>query len=289
MPLPFAPCLLAVAQMAPLPTPPQAEVVVQGPVLTVPPLPTSVVEARREWPRMKVALERQIREVEEQLEGLRLLPKGGGIVAVLPAQVGEAEALAALVVDGRHFKLEQVVVENWNAWQNHLLGLAAQDPKAGKPIALGMVFRSLAGAAPESPEGEAGGELLLRALGEERAPRILGRVPRRVGLIDVLAVERMDYRRSGPLFQEAAALVPRALGYLQDAWKPLAAQVEQEASRWLELQRTGSRIQTPGLAALRNRAHVHLLCRFRTALWLDLVVWAHVAGEPLPPALGPTW
>lgn len=81
--------------------------------------------------------------------------------------------------------------------------------------------------------------------------------------------------------RQAAAFADGQAIRLQRLWEPLAKHLNASAAALLDLDRTAAPTLDPAVRTLRLRARIHFLERFRSALWLSQVVWAHMASKPI--------
>ncbi len=259
--------LLLSIQASPSVSPPApSEVAVQARAIELPLLPSSLEEARTEFPKVQPRIAAAIQDLERDLTGLYALLAAEGPSAatyrVPDTTIDEVRLLAGCLRDDFHLAAEESVFEAWNRWQTHLLSHGLALPKGGSAITSRMVLLSF-------------------QRNELRAQDQGAVWP----LFDLVAVNGLDYRSRSAGIPQAAALADAHALRLARTWEPLAQHLKTTATRMLEYERSAPETQDVALRLLRLQARINLLERFRSSLWFGQMVWAHMASSPLPPAL----
>ncbi len=261
--------MLLLSTQAPLlhaPSAATSEVAVQARAIELPPLPSSLGEARREFPKVQPRITAAIQDLEHDLTGLYATLAAEGPSATsyrLPAATtDEVRFLAASLRDDTHVAMEETVHDGWNRWQTQLLSHGLALPKGGSAITSRMVLLAF-------QRNE------LRALEQGQT----------WPLFDLVAVNGLDYRSRSMGIPQAAALAEAHALQLARTWEPLAQRLKASAAGMLEFERNAPETQDAALRLLRLQAKINVLERFRSSLWFCQMVWAHMASSPLPPAL----
>jgi len=250
----------------PLPSVPPSVVAVQARAIEMPLLPSSLAEARTEFPKMQPKIAAAIQDLERDLMGLYATLAAGGPSAaayrVPDTATDEVRLLAGSLQDNTHLAAEESVFEAWNRWQTQLLSHGLAMAKGGSAITSRMVLLSF-------------------QRNELRAQDQGSVWP----LFDLVAVNGLDYRSRSAGIPDAAALADAHALRLARTWEPLAQHLKESATRMLEYERNAPETQDAALRLLRLQAKINVLERFRSSLWFSQMVWAHMASSPLPPAL----
>lgn len=255
-------------QAPPPPAPPAStsEVAVQARAIELPRLPSTLAEARREFPKVQPQITAAIRDLERDLTGLYATLASEGPSATsyrLPAATtDEVRFLAASLRDDTHVAMEETVHDGWNRWQTQLLSHGLAMPKGGSAITSRMVLLAF-------QRNE------LRALEQGQA----------WPLFDLVALNGLDYRSRSTGIPEAAALADAHALQLARTWEPLAQHLKASATGMLEFEQNAQPAENPALRLLRLQAKINVLERFRSSLWFCQMVWAHMASSSLPPTL----
>lgn len=250
----------------PAPSASASEVAVQARAIELPLLPSTLAEARREFPKVQPRITAAIQDLERDLTGLYATLASDGPLATsyrLPAATtDEVRFLAASLRDDTHVAMEETVHDAWNRWQTQLLSHGLAMPKGGSTITSRMV-------------------LLAFQRNELRAPEQGQTWP----LFDLVALNGLDYRSRSTGIPEAAAIADAHADRVARIWEPLAQHLKASATGMLEFERNAPETQDAALRLLRLQAKINVLERFRSSLWFCQMVWAHMASSPLPPKL----
>jgi hypothetical protein len=264
-------------------------VVLESRAIVVPPLPTSIAQARREFSRVRKELEAAFREAERYRTVCKaeLAAQGGtGGALVIPAAHGvEARALAPFLFDETFLALEAPVLERWNPWQTTLLRLGLDEPSEGQRLAEHMLLLSTSKAEVDRsshPDPEAP-SLEIQSDDPVHPESTFLPFASRVALFEVVAVDRMAYGANTEFAQKATRFADQQAPGLAESWEKLSAHLNQSAGILLGLDRTAVPTKEPALATLRLRARVNFMERFRSTLWLCQVIWAHMASQKILP------
>jgi len=250
----------------PAPSAATSEVAVQARAIELPPLPSSLAEARSEFPKVQPRIAAAIQDLERDLTGIyaTIAPEGPSATSYLMPAVttDEVRLLAASLRDDTHMAMEETVHDAWNRWQTQLLDHGLALPKGGSAITSRMVLLAF-------QRNE------LRALEQGQT----------WPLFDLVAVNGLDYRSRSMGLPQVAALADAHALHLARTWEPLAQHLKASAMGLLEFERNAQPAQDPAQRLLRLQAKINVLERFRSSLWFCQMVWAHMVSSPLPPTL----
>jgi hypothetical protein len=256
---------------------PGLEVAVQGRAIPLPAVPDSIEAARSGQARIRPALAAAIAELERDLQVL--YGQGGAdpapVIRLSLPVPEEVLILERLLEDPEHGQLRRTVFEHWNAWQTALLQCGLEDGLEGSAIIAQMSLQAF-------PHNELRTRLLLpREAAPGPQPASVGRSPN----IEFLSIGRMNYSVLSPLGRRARKLALPHARKLAQAWTALAEHLNLRALEYLNLDRDPAGAVDPALRALRLRAKINFLERFRSTLWFCDLIWAHMASAALPPPL----
>jgi hypothetical protein len=250
-------------------------VVVQDRATLIPLLPKSVAEARVNFDRTKQDIDASVKDLETELKELRKSWKDVKELRIPPAHYLEVRYLAEVMSDEAYLAQEQSVLDLWNTWQTELVELGVKGGSEGQIITQGMRLLETQHHEWRVPirvkagEGHGGGCFFC----EQKATATT---------YSFLSVQGFDYERPSELMKAARGLAEARLPAIARAWNPLAMDLRDEAEELLDQEQTRIRTSDPDLQSLRILARIDLLERVRYALWLDLLMWSHLAGRPLP-------
>lgn len=241
----------------------------------IPLLPGSLPEARSAFDRTQGEIEASVQDIEAELRELRKKWKDVKELRIPPAHFVEVRYLAEAMSDEAYLAQEQAVMDLWNAWQTQLVALGVKGGREGHLITHGMHLVEAQHREWRVPirvkagEGYEGGCFFC----EQQATAIT---------YSFLTVDGLDYGRPSNLAKAARELAEANLPGVARVWNPLAMDLRDEAEELLDQERTRIQTSDPDLQSLRILARIDLLERVRYALWLDLLMWSHLAGRPLP-------
>jgi hypothetical protein len=275
------PFLLPVLVAAPAPEPPP--VVVQARALRLPGLPVNTTEARAGYPAIRQEIEISLGELGRDLAILRV---GTALdfpleVQVAPQTASEALFLLQALSDEDFLDARGAVLESWDAWQTALLRAGLADKKEGSAITSNMELLP-AGIPIFVPDDMGGDECCRIVFGRSRKEE---RLFSRKDLFELVAIAKAPYQRQSALGGIAAELARTHTPRLQENWKAFMEHLNTSALHWLDFEQSLAPTQNAGLEILRRQARIHVLERFRSALWLCQVIWAHMASDILPKPL----
>lgn len=276
--------LLTNGAQPPLPKAPVEQVVVQARALEIPLLPRSPEEAQRDFLKVQqdflYAFQETGRMLAGAMEAWKLTGWSGARIVLSPADEPEAQEWAPFLYDRTHLALEEPVLARWNDWQSVLMqrGMAVDRRMAGKLLLLSGGKREVVGWIGMDRDST---ELDVVVEGPQRPARLILAVRPKAVWVEVMAVDRMDYRARTAFAQEASAYAQAQAGVLSGAWEPLARHLNSSARTLMDLDQACPPTKDPGLQALRLRARIHFLERFRNTLWFAQVVWAHMASRKI--------
>lgn len=270
-----------------VPPPPKGEVTLEARAVVIPPLPTTVAQAEREYGKVRKELEASYRDAERYLSACNTELAGLGPpesrLTISASAAGEAKLLAGFLFDGAFLSLEDPLMERWNGWQSTLLSLGLDLPDEGERLAHNMMLLSsskteVVGRVTKIPTTL---ELLMED--PDNPDGTLMTLPRRVNWVEVVAVSRMNYGAHTEFGRQARSLADTQAGKLARDWAPLTAHLNAGAKALLDFDRTAPPTADPSLKTLRVLARINFMERFRSTLWFCQVVWAHMASEKVLP------
>lgn len=258
-------------------------VLVQARALRLPDLPADTAQARTGYPAIRQEIETSLWELGQDLTVLRI---GTAFdfpveVRVTPQTATEALYLLQTLSDEEFLDARGAVLEQWNAWQTDLLKAGLADAREGSTITSNMELLP-AGIPLFVPDDLGGDECCRIVFGRSRKEE---RLFTRQDLFELVAISRAPYQRPSAMGKAAAQLASTHAPRLQAIWKTLMEHLNASALHWLDFEQNLVPTQNPGLEILRRQSRIHVLERFRSALWLCQVIWAHMASEALPPPL----
>jgi len=260
-----------------------SSVQVQARALRLPDLPADTAQARTGYPAIRQEIELSVGELGQDLTVLRT---GTAFdfpveVRVTPQTATEALFLLQTLSDEEFLDARGAVLEQWNAWQTDLLKVGLADAREGSSITSNMELLP-AGIPLFIPEDLGGDECCRIVFGRSHKEE---RLFTRQDLFELVAISRAPYQRPTALGKAAAQLATTHAPQLQAIWKTLMEHLNASALHWLDYEQNLVPTENPGLETLRRQSRIHVLERFRSALWLCQVIWAHMASEALPAPL----
>lgn len=276
--------LLTTEAQPPPPKAPVEQVLVQARAVEIPSLPRSPEEAQKDFAKVQEELLYAFQETGRMLasatEAWKRTGWSGARIAIAPAHEAEAQQWAPFLFDRAHLVLEEPVLSRWNDWQSALMqrGMAVDRRMAAKLVLLSGGKREVVGWLGADREGT---ELDVVVEEAHRPSRLILAVRPKAVWVEVMAVDRMDYRARTAFAQEASAFAQAQAALLAGAWGPLARHLNSSTRALMDLDQACPPTRDSGLLALRLRARIHFLERFRNTLWFTQVVWAHMASRKI--------
>lgn len=270
--------MLAGLLMAAPQTGPGGEVPVQARAIQLPPVPDSLEAARTGQARIRPALATSLRELEADLDRLYgQLGDDPPVIRLNTAVTAEILALESLLEDPEHEALRQAVFDRWNAWQTALLQCGLEHPMEASAVTSRLSLQAF-------PRFERNTRVL-RAREAPPAPGPPSASSR--PNTEFLSIGRMNYSSFSALGRQARKVAQPQARELALLWAALAEHLNARALAFLNLDKEAT--ADPALRALRLRAKINFLERFRATLWLCQLVWAHMTSEDLPAPLADLW
>jgi len=252
-----------------------AEVGVQDRATLIPLLPKTLREAEAGYERTRADIDASVSDIETELRTLRASEGIKRDLRIPPAHMKEVRYLAEVMSDETYLAQERAVLDLWNAWQTRLVETGVKADREGLVITRRMRlleaqhFEWRVPVNVSAGEGHGGGCFFC----EQKATAVT---------LSFMSVDGLDYTRKSNLMNTVRALADASAPGLARVWASLAMDLRDEAEELLDQERLRRPTSDPDLKAMRVLARIDLLERIRYALWLDLMVWSHLASKPLP-------
>ncbi|HJV23144.1 MAG TPA: hypothetical protein VJ505_04365 [Holophagaceae bacterium] len=273
---------------------PEAMVVVAERSLVLPPLPKGVAEGRKGFASVHAQIKYAQEELSTSLQRLYATPEASRALAkdleVPEASRGEVAGWLDVLKDVQFARLEGGFAEVWKGWQAALVegGLAkpTRSP-SGQPESHGAGYeaakqkaKQVISAASRQPLRSSG--KLDSSYNVENADLFGGGTE---GMTKDERAGQQHVERSLYLAQTNRAIADILIPMLAESWDPLVDHLGGRARRLADLEAGAAPVADPILSALRTRAKIAFLERFRVALWYCDLVWSQSASveAPAPP------
>ena len=281
--------------------PPSLEVVINGGLLFLPPLPANSDQAVLGNKKIQVDLQKGIADIEAHLNVLYPLlaqePPLSPSLGVPKDQAEEARFFASMLNDEKATALEGRILEAWNAWQAAFVnsGVASSlgDPAAlqqsadaqQKSARLAMELRRT----KSSPEMVKSDQAFV--LNRSYSDVIIKhRIMLRARRTEWRTIEFDNANHAASQESEQKARI-HAVATKQQAlelaplWNPLAEHLNAQATKLMDYERPATNAPPLSIKALRLQGKICFLERYRHTMWICGVFWAQMASGEVPAPL----
>ncbi len=274
------------------PAMPSQQIIISGKIVELPYLPESVAAANKAFGALSAGMNEGLRDLEHTLVGLYASPDARitlpGEFKIEKKQGEDLRFLVSIMSGDAYRELEGPCHQAWDEWQGALVRNGLANPVQGmvptSPLSQVQIKED-----QEIRNRQKGLQKTERAVEQERV-QVLEMMATSGGTgdsinsnVEWVMSNRANAEAGVVTGQVTAHIANRHVPSLAKVWIPLANRLNADALQLASNELGIKPSAPPAFRALRTRARIQFLERFRSALWFSLCVWTRMVGQQ-PPA-----